>query len=98
MTAPQWTDKIPSNVVCNYFYVFFVIFAAWAALSLLGGVWLFATTKMSFGMLVGVMFNIILSFGISATSALFLYLICERALKPSARSAPAQLAPEYEMM
>ncbi len=101
MNAPQWTDKIPSAVICNYFYVFFVIFAVWAALSLLGGVWIFATTKMSVGLLVGVIFNILLSFGISATSALFLYLICERALKPSAagvRDSSARTSAEYEMM
>ena len=83
MTSHQWTDTISDSTICNYFYVFFIIFSVWAAISLLGGVWIFATTKMSFGMLVGVIFNILLSFGISATSALFLYLICERALKPS---------------
>jgi hypothetical protein len=82
MSAPNWTNKIPNAVVCNYFYVFFMVFAVWAALSLVGGVWIFSSTKMSLGMLVGFIFNIILSFGISATSALFLYLICERALKP----------------
>ena len=100
MQAPQWTDKIPDNVICNYFYVFFVIFAVWAAISLLGGVWIFATTKMSFGLLIGVIFNILLSFGISATSALFLYLICERALKPAikVKNAPAHTASDYEMM
>jgi hypothetical protein len=84
--APQWTDKIPNSTICGYFYVFFIIFAVWAALSLLGGVWIFATTKMSLGVLVGIIFNIILSFGISATSALFLYLICDRALSPSLTS------------
>ena len=102
MNAPQWTDKISNNVVCNYFYVFFIIFAVWAAISLLGGVWIFATTKMSFGMLIGVIFNILLSFGISATSALFLYLICDRALKPSmaVKNATSQIASasDYEMM
>ncbi len=105
MNAPQWTDKIPNTVLCNYFYVFFVIFAVWAALSLLGGVWIFATTKLSIGMLVAIVFNILLSFGISATSALFLYLICERALKPSLTSvkipnATSQIgsASDYEMM
>lgn len=105
MPAPEWTDKIPDNLLCNYFYVFFIIFAVWAALSLLGGVWIFASTKMSLGLLVGVIFNILLSFGISATSALFLYLICERALKPSlqaskVRSATSQIASasDYEMM
>ena len=102
MNAPQWTDKIPSSMLCNYFYIFFVIFAVWAALSLLGGVWIFATTKMGIGMLVAVIFNILLSFGISATSALFLYLICERALKPSSagmvRDTSARVEAGYEMM
>ena len=104
MNAPQWTDSISNTVVCNYFYVFFIIFAVWAAISLLGGVWIFATTKMSFGMLIGVIFNILLSFGISATSALFLYLICDRALKPSSgmgvKNATSQIASasDYEMM
>lgn len=103
MNAPQWTDKIPNAAICNYFYVFFIIFAVWAALSLLGGVWIFATTKMGFGMLIGVIFNILLSFGISATSALFLYLICERALKPSmmaVKNTTSQVASaaDYEMM
>ena len=102
MSAPEWTDKIPSAVVCNYFYVFFIIFAVWAALSLLGGVWIFATTKMSFGMLIAFIFNILLSFGISATSALFLYLICERALKPSVKvqnsTSRIASASDYEMM
>jgi len=81
--STQWTDKISDNVLCGYFYVFFVIFAVWAALSLVGGVWIYATTKLTFGVLMAIIFNILLSFGISATSALFLYLICERALKPS---------------
>jgi len=87
MAAPKWTNKIPNDVVCNYFYVFFMIFAVWAALSLLGGIWIFSSTKMSLGMLVGFIFNILLSFGISATSALFLYLICERTLKPLSKAS-----------
>jgi len=84
MSAPEWTDKIPNAVICNYYYVFFVIFAVWAALSLIGGVWIFATTKMPLGMLVGFLFNVLLSFGLSTTSSLFLYLMCDRALRPSA--------------
>ena len=98
----QWTDKISDSVICNYFYVFFVIYAVWSALSLIGGVWIFATTKMAVGMLIGIIFNILLSFGISATSALFLYLICERALKPSVKvqnsTSRIASASDYEMM
>jgi hypothetical protein len=99
MNAPEWTDKISDKTLCGYFYIFFIIFSIWAALSLLGGVWVFATTKMAFSMLIGVMINILLSFGISATSALFLYLICERALKPSAAAQKqAAQAHDYDMM
>lgn len=82
MSKGSWMDKISNEVVCGYFYIFFLIFSVWAGLSLLGGIWIFASSKMSAGQLVYIMFNIILSFGISATSALFLYLICDRALKP----------------
>ena len=82
----SWMDSIADSTLCGYFYVFFVIFSVWAGLSLLGGIWIFATTKMSVGILISIIFNILLSFGISATSALFLYLICERALKPSLAS------------
>jgi len=78
----SWTDKISNEVVCGYFYIFFLVFAVWAGLSLLGGIWIFSSSKMNVGQMVSILFNIILSFGISATSALFLYLICERALKP----------------
>jgi hypothetical protein len=107
MEAPEWTNKISDNVLCGYFYIFFIVFSVWAALSLLGGVWIYATTKLSFGMLVAIVFNILLSFGISATSALFLYLICERALKPAAaanggkvRNATSRIASasDYVMM
>lgn len=78
----SWMDKISNEVVCGYFYIFFIIFSVWAGLSLLGGIMIFAYSKMNLGQLLFGVFNIILSFGISATSALFLYLICDRALKP----------------
>lgn len=101
MEPRVWTDTISNSMLCNYFYVFFVIFSVWAALSLLGGVWLFTTqSKMTFGMLMALLINILLSFGISATSALFLYLICERALKPSAQvpNTSASAHTNWEMM
>ena len=50
-SAPKWTDVISNNVLCGYFYVFFVIFSVLAAISLMGGIVIFATSKMSVGML-----------------------------------------------
>jgi|UniRef100_A0A6C0IHR1 hypothetical protein len=86
-TSNSWTDMIPDNVLCGYFYIFFIIFCVFAAISFIGGVWIFSTSKMPFSMLISMMFNILLSFGISATSALFLYLICDRALHPALKAA-----------
>ncbi len=83
----SWLDQISNEVVCGYFYVFFLVFSVWAGLSVLGGIWIFASSKMSASQLLSILFNVILSFGISATSALFLYLICDRALKPSRADA-----------
>ena len=80
---PQWTDAISNVVVCDFYYIFFVIFAIFAAISVLGGIYIFATTKMPFSQLIGVFFNIILTGGLSATSALFIYLICDRSLHPN---------------
>ena len=79
---PQWTDAISNVVLCDFYYIFFVIFAIFAAISVLGGIYIFATTKMPLSQLIGVFFNIILTGGLSATSALFLYLICDRSLHP----------------
>jgi hypothetical protein len=90
----DWTDKIADSTLCDYFYFFFVLFAIWAAVSLLGGIFIFATTKLPLQMLIVMTFNILLSFGISATSSLFLYLICERALKPAIASQ-SQPTPDY---
>jgi hypothetical protein len=78
----QWTDAISNVVVCDFYYVFFIIFAIFAAISVLGGLYIFSTTKMPLSQLIGVFFNIILTGGLSATSALFLYLICDRSLHP----------------
>ena len=80
---PHWANQISNSLICNYFYIFFLIFAIWATLALFGGVYIFASrSRMTFGMLLALIINILLSFGISATTALFLYLICDRALKP----------------
>jgi hypothetical protein len=98
MNPPKFTEKISDNMLCNYFYVFFIIFSVWAGLSLLAGVYLFSTTKFSASMLFALIINVLLSFGISATSALFLYLICERSLKPSASVANKKVQDTQDMM
>jgi hypothetical protein len=85
----NWTENIADSTLCGYFYIFFIIFSLWAALSLIGGIWFFVSSKVSVGILVTIVFNTLISFGISATSALFLYLICERALNSAEHASHA---------
>ena len=92
----QWSDAISDVVICDYFYIFFVIFSVFAALSLLGGIYMFTmSNKMSLQMLIAVVFNTVMTFGISCATALFLYLICDRALKPKYEGYQSD---EYEDM
>ena len=91
MKEHLWTDKIANSVLCGYFYVFFVIFSFISAMSLIGGIWIFISSKMTLPMLISSIFNIVLTFGVSTTSALFLYLICERALKPAMNAHVEQM-------
>ena len=58
---PHWANQISNSLICNYFYIFFLIFAIWATLALFGGVYIFASrSKMTFGMLLALIINILL--------------------------------------
>jgi hypothetical protein len=86
MNPPEWSNAIADSTLCGYFYVFFIIFSVLAGLSVLSAIYMFATTKITGGLVLAVLFAKLLNFGISATAALFAYLICERALKPAMKS------------
>lgn len=79
----DWIDKIPSDVVCNFFYVFFVIYAIFAGLALAGTIGLLALLKLPKGLMVANGLYGLFMFALAATQALFFYLICSRALKPT---------------
>lgn len=93
MSAPDWTTAIADSTLCNYFYVFFIVFSVLAGLSVLSAIYMFATTKITGGLVLAVLFAKLINFGISAAAALFAYLICDRALKPAqAKSQAAKQA------
>jgi hypothetical protein len=86
---PDWTKQIPSSTICNFFYAFFIIYAIIFALSVIG---LFGTIgymkKMGVaGLALG--FQGLLMSLIGGTMMLFYYLICDRALVASSKSASA---------
>jgi ABC-type transport system involved in multi-copper enzyme maturation permease subunit len=91
-SAPEWTTAIADSTLCGYFYVVFIIFSVLAGLSVLSAIYMFATTKITGGLVLAVLFAKLINFGISAAAALFAYLICDRALKPAATQAAKQSA------
>jgi hypothetical protein len=86
---PNWTKQISSETVCNFFFAFYVIYAIFAGISLLGLVGLFVfSSKMPKGVLISQSLWGLITLGIATTMALFHYLICDRALKPGVKAAP----------
>jgi hypothetical protein len=74
---PDFTKKISSKTVCNFFYYFFIIYAILGCLSLMA---LIGTAVMSKTIPFGSIIAYSLTFAIATTTALFHYLVCSRAL------------------
>ena len=75
---PTWTKTIPSWFICDWFYVIFIInLVALSALVLYTIVLVTSRTAPRAVVITNIVISI---FG--ATSTLFYYLICDRALKP----------------
>lgn len=77
---PQWTKQIPSNVICNTYYGFFIVYAIMGAITLLGTIGILAYFKMPKFMAVSYGFYGLLVASIAFVMSLFQYLICSRAL------------------
>ena len=75
---PQWTKAIPSEYICNTYYALFIFYAIIAVLAILASIGLFTMMKTSVGVLMGI--QGILTALIGGTLALFMYLMCDRAL------------------
>lgn len=81
-------QSISSNVVCNYFYFFFVAYAVLAAVTVLGMIGVLAFLRLPKPMLIASGFQGLLVLALAATTALFHYLICDRALLAAAAAGP----------
>ena len=78
--------QISSELVCNFFYVFFVVYATIAVISLIGVIGIFTFLKVPKGQLGAIGIQGLIGLALATTQMLFLYLICDRALKPSAET------------
>jgi hypothetical protein len=81
---PEWTKRIPSWLVCDWFYAFFIIGAVISAGLLLLIIYLMAASS-GVGKDGGIkLFMLAAQLGIALTTTLFYYIICSRSLRPVA--------------
>lgn len=81
---PDWTKKIPSWLVCDWFYFFFIVNAVVVSVLVLASIYLLTRKNLLSGGLGFKLFLVLIQLAIAATSTLFYYLVCDRSLKPSA--------------
>ena len=94
---PNWTKKITNDTICNFFWAFYLVYAFFAVISLLGFISLFMfASKMPKGVVITQGIYAFITLGIATTMALFHYLICDRALKPGMKQGFADLVEEEE--
>jgi hypothetical protein len=77
---PEWTKQIPSSFICDWFYVFFFIYASLFTLALVVLVWLMFTLKKGGISLLGQVVYVGVMGVFASTTVLFYYLMCDRAL------------------
>jgi hypothetical protein len=75
-----WMKAIPSASICNFFYLFFVVYAVILALALLGFVGIAVSPKLSKALSVPNSLGLTVGILVAGTQMLFFYLICSRSL------------------
>jgi len=73
-------NNIPSSMICNFFYTFYVVYAILFVLSLLFTVGLFTYSSKMGKMGIAMGFQALLTTALGGVLMLFYYLICDRAL------------------
>ena len=71
---------IPSSTICNFFYVFFVLYAIILALAVLGFVGIAVSPRLSKALSVPNSLGLAVGVLLAGTQMLFFYLICSRSL------------------
>lgn len=96
---PKISQSFTNSMLCNTFYIYFTVFSVIALAMILTSIWYFATSKLPFMMMLGMLINMVFTLGIAVAAALFNYRICNVLLMPDASSGrKVAAAPEYGMM
>ncbi len=77
---PGWTKKIPSTLICDWFYFFFLVNAFVMAALVVSVLYLFVSNSFPKALKPYALFLVFLKLLLAGTSTLFYYLICDRAL------------------
>lgn len=80
MEEPNWTKQISSEQVCSFFYAFAIIYVVVAVISFIAAIVLLFRSKSPFYVFLPALINLVISGSIAFITALFHYLICQRAL------------------
>lgn len=79
----DFSDGVPSSVVCNWFYAFFIVYAVLTSLIAVAMMYmLFFGRSLMNTMMSLRFFTAVLGLAFSGTNMLFFYIICKRSLKP----------------
>jgi hypothetical protein len=84
---PDWTKNISNSTICNFYYFFYIFYAVIAVLTVVATIGLLTMIKMPKGMMAMYGIQNLIVFALAATSALFHYLVCDRALQPGKEKA-----------
>lgn len=76
----SWMKAIPSATICNFFYIFFVLYAIILALAVLGFAGIAVSSKLSKALSVPNSLGLTVGILLAGTQMLFFYLICSRSL------------------
>lgn len=77
---PNWTKNFSSEQVCSFFYAFFIIHITVAIIAFIIAILLFFKNKSPFTIFLPSFISLIFTAILSSITALFHYLICQRAL------------------
>lgn len=80
---PIWTKQVPSWLVCDWFYAFFLLNLGVAIVLALSLVYLMFSSGVPKVLRPYTIFIVFMKLIVSATSTLFFYLLCDRSLKPT---------------
>lgn len=80
MEEPNWTKQITSEQVCSFFYAFAIVYVIIAVLSFIIAIVLLFRSKSPFHVFLPTLINFVITGSLAFITALFHYLICQRAL------------------